>query len=85
MSSAGKVAVVTGGGAGIGKACVLRFVKEGMRVVFGDMSAEDGEKTYAMAKVLVVTSCSAKGTSRMNQTVRPGHKRLWTRGAILTF
>ena len=50
MSSEGKVAVVTGGGAGIGKACVLRFVKEGMRVVFGDMSAEDGEKTYAMAR-----------------------------------
>ena len=50
MSSEGKVAVVTGGGAGIGKACVLRFVKEGIRVVFGDMSAEDGEKTYAMAR-----------------------------------
>lgn len=50
MSSEGKVAVVTGGGAGIGKACVLRFVKEGMRVVFGDMSPEDGEKTCAMAR-----------------------------------
>ena len=50
MSSEGKVAVVTGGGEGIGKACVLRFVKEGMRVVFGDMSAEDGEKTCAMAR-----------------------------------
>ena len=50
MSSEGKVAVVTGGGAGIGKACVLRFVKEEMRVVFGDMSPEDGEKTCAMAR-----------------------------------
>ena len=50
MSSEGKVAVVTGGGAGIGKACVLRFVKEGMRVVFGNMSPEDGEKTCAMAR-----------------------------------
>ena len=50
MSSEGKVALVTGGGAGIGKACVLRFVKEGIRVVFGDMSAEDGEKTHAMAR-----------------------------------
>ncbi|MBP94480.1 short-chain dehydrogenase [Candidatus Poribacteria bacterium] len=50
MSSEGKAALVTGGGAGIGKACVLRFVKEGIRVVFGDMSAEDGEKTHAMAK-----------------------------------
>ena len=50
MSSEGQVAVVTGGGAGIGKACVLRFVKEGIRVVFGDMSPEDGEKTCAMAR-----------------------------------
>ena len=50
MSSEGKVALVTGGGAGIGKACVLRFVKEGIRVVFGDMSAEDGEKTHARAR-----------------------------------
>ena len=29
MSSEDKVAVVTGGGAGIGKACGLRFVKGG--------------------------------------------------------
>ena len=50
MESEGKVAVVTGGGAGIGKACVLRFVKEGIRVVIGDMSKEDGEQTCALGR-----------------------------------
>lgn len=50
MRSEGKVAVVTGGGAGIGKACVVRFVEEGMRVVIGDMSREDGEQTCAVVK-----------------------------------
>jgi len=41
----GKVAIVTGGGAGIGKACAARFVKEGMHVVIDDISREDGEAT----------------------------------------
>lgn len=50
MASENKVAVVTGGGAGIGKACVLRFVKEGFRVVIGDMSKKDGEQTFALAR-----------------------------------
>lgn len=45
MRSDGKVAIVTGGGAGIGKACVLRLVEEGARIVIGDMSADDGEAT----------------------------------------
>jgi len=43
--SSEKVCVVTGGGAGIGRACVHRFSGEGYRVLLGDMSKEDGEKT----------------------------------------
>ncbi len=40
---AGKVAVVTGGASGLGRAMVERFVAEGARVVVADIDAEVGE------------------------------------------
>jgi len=45
----GKVAVVTGGASGIGRATVELFVREGARVVFGDL---DGERGAALAAEL---------------------------------
>lgn len=39
---AGKVAVVTGGASGIGRATVERFVEEGARVVVADVDADGG-------------------------------------------
>ena len=50
MSSIDRVAVITGGGAGIGKACAVRFAEEGMKIVIGDLSAEDGAQTLAVLK-----------------------------------
>jgi NAD(P)-dependent dehydrogenase (short-subunit alcohol dehydrogenase family) len=39
----GRVAVVTGGASGMGKATVLRFLDEGASVVVGDLNAESGK------------------------------------------
>lgn len=43
----GKVAVITGGGSGIGLATARRFAAEGARVVIGDMDQSAGEKAAA--------------------------------------
>lgn len=45
---ADKVALVTGSGAGIGRATALQFAAEGARVVVSDIHKEDGEETVAL-------------------------------------
>jgi len=46
----GNVAVITGAGSGIGRACALAFASEGAKVVVADIVAADGEETVGLIK-----------------------------------
>lgn len=61
-SSKDRVAVITGGAAGIGKACAVRFAQEGMRLVLGDLSADDGERTLATLREMGADAVFEAGT-----------------------
>lgn len=45
----GKVAVITGGASGMGRATVLRFLEEGASVVFGDLNETTAKETLDLA------------------------------------
>jgi NAD(P)-dependent dehydrogenase (short-subunit alcohol dehydrogenase family) len=50
MRLAGKVAIITGAGAGIGRAAALLFAKEGAKVVVADCDSERGAETVGIIR-----------------------------------
>ena len=50
MRLANKVAVITGGASGMGRATVMRFLAEGAKVVVADFNEKSGQETLEQAK-----------------------------------
>src|SRR5215831_19465520 len=50
MDFTGKVALVTGGGGGIGRAAALGFAERGAKVIVVDHKADDGENTTSLVR-----------------------------------
>lgn len=77
-----QVAVVTGGGNGIGRATVLRFAAEGAHVLVADLNAETGEETVAL-----VEQAGMRGRARFLRTdvADEGQVRAAIEGAHETF
>jgi len=57
----GKIALVTGGGSGIGRATALAFARDGAKVVIADRNLQRGEETASMIR-------DAGGTARFRRT-----------------
>ena len=66
----GKVAVVTGGGNGLGRATAVRFAEEGAAVVVADLLDGPGEETVAQ-----IEATRRTGRLRLGRRDQPGRQR----------
>ena len=56
----GKVAIITGGGSGIGRATALLFAREGAAVVVGDLNHETAQATVSAIQAEGGTACAVR-------------------------
>src|ERR1700753_3468114 len=88
---AGKVAVVTGGASGMGRATVMRFLADGAKVVVADLNEANGAETLSVAKAqghgddIVFVRCDVAKEADVaavggGAALRPARHRLSQRG-----
>ena len=79
----GKVALVTGGGSGIGRATALRLAREGARVMIADYVPEGAERTVKLIKEAGgEANCMAADVSVTKQVEMMVNKTVETYGRI---
>jgi NAD(P)-dependent dehydrogenase (short-subunit alcohol dehydrogenase family) len=76
----GKVALVTGSGRGLGRACAQTFAREGARVVVADINPEGGEET-----VELIRASGGDATFVRADISRPDEVEAMVRTAVQTY
>lgn len=74
MRLAAKVAIITGGGSGIGRATAELFAREGAKVVVADYKAETGQETVeailASGREAIFVEVDVSDSAQVNELVR---------------
>ena len=78
---AGKVAIVTGGASGMGRATVMRFLSDGAKVVVADLNEANGAETLAAARAggygdsVAFVRCDVASEGDMIATIAEAERR----------